>query len=80
MKRRQKKDSKNATSKYKHVSRIPTARKNQKSWKAHIRSGNKLWQKTCDTEREAALEADKKLISMGEEPVNILKKITKKQK
>lgn len=41
--------------------------------------GNFVWvvngigAKVCKTEREAAIAADKKLIMMGKQPVNILK-------
>lgn len=43
-------------------------------WKAALTYNNVMWQNGYPTEREAAIAYDKKLIELGQEPVNILKK------
>jgi len=66
------------TSKYKYVMFYNKgANSNRKKpWKMNILFGKLNATASFATEREAALAVDKKLIQMGEEPVNILKRKT----
>jgi len=43
-----------------------------RSWLAAKALNNKKWRKYCQTEREAAIAYDTRLIELGLEPVNIL--------
>ena len=44
-------------------------------WQAQLILPNgKKWCKTCKTEHKAALSVDLKLIELGREPVNVLKR------
>ena len=65
------------TSKYKNVSHTSpsgsVARiRGGKWWNAEVYRGGSVMKQRFNTEREAALCVDKYLISIGEEPVNIL--------
>lgn len=57
-------------SKYKGVSKVTNGRKEY--WMTQYRTGNHRWEKHCDTERQAAIAFDKKMLEIGKEPVNIL--------
>lgn len=47
-------------------------RTNTKYWEAQVVRPTGKMRKSCSTEREAALVVDKYLLSIGEEPRNIL--------
>jgi hypothetical protein len=64
--------SKYIKSKYKHVGCKTDGSKEY--WQAYIPGE---FRKCYNTERQAAIEIDKHLISVGKEPVNILKRKTK---
>ena len=55
---------------YKHVQGITSIGSNKIYWRIKMK---KLGKNSFDTEREAALEVDKYLITKGKSPVNILK-------
>jgi len=46
---------------------------NNKPWRAQIIKKGKKWQRCYETEREAAMAYDLKLIELGYPPVNILR-------
>ena len=77
---RRHKKSPNKTSKYKHVSACNPSDSNfcsitkGRKWVGQILWGMGIWVAYFETEREAAIAVDKKLIEIGEEPVNILKR------
>ena len=58
-------------SKYKGVSKVLNSGKYVK-WMTQYYTGTSRWMKFCDTEREAAIAYDMKMIEKGKEPVNIL--------
>lgn len=60
-------------SKYKGVSMFIVNGK-QTYWHAQKTHNNTRWQSTWKTEREAAIAYDKRMIQIGKEPVNILKR------
>ncbi len=69
----------NKGSKYKYVNLYIDRTTKKETWEAALnRDTNKKegasWSKSFDNERDAALAVDKKLISLGKNPVNILKK------
>lgn len=66
-------------SKYKGVTFLdynPSKGKTAKMvWQAqYVMPNGKLWSSRHETEREAALAYDKKMLELGKEPVNILKR------
>lgn len=68
--------AKKKSSNYKYVcfSKVGTSRQTDR-WTAQMRLPNgKQWTKICETELSAAIAADKQLIELGREPVNILKR------
>jgi len=58
-------------SKYKGVSKVRRSGRYE-YWMAQYRKDNHRWQKYCNSERDAAIAFDKKMIEIGKEPVNIL--------
>lgn len=59
-------------SKYKGVSLMRFSGKYY-YWTAQgVTARGRRWQKRCNTEREAAIAFDKKMIELGREPVNVL--------
>ena len=63
--------------KYKYVGLFKDGNGKDEHWVAQGITNPKdprSWSKICDTEREAAIAADKRLIDLGREPVNILKR------
>lgn len=61
-------------SKYKHVTFLIVNGKH-KYWQGELGLDNgRYWKKYCKTEKEAARAVDIKLIELGREPVNILKR------
>lgn len=48
--------------------------KNKTYWVALHTHRGATWRKHCETEREAALAYDKRMIDLGLEPVNVLKR------
>lgn len=76
--RRTGKKSENTSSKYKFVHLRTKVHLNFGRWKgkwvASLEHDHGKWRAYFETEREAALAVDKKLIELGEEPVNILKR------
>lgn len=61
-------------SKYKYVSQV--TENGKKRWRGtFFVKGGKGNGKSFETEREAAIFVDKKLIEIGKDPVNILKKV-----
>ena len=64
-------------SKYKYVSfhRSTITHNTYEYWQTQLSLPNgKKWNKKCKTEKEAALAVDLKLIELGREPVNTLKR------
>lgn len=63
-------------SNYKHVCYAALNRSGHyEYWQGYLTMPNgKQWNKLCKTEREAAIAVDIKLIELGREPVNILKR------
>jgi hypothetical protein len=64
------------TSKYKGVAYAGRIKgKGHAFWKAQYENAQSgmNWEKLTKTERQAALEYDKKMLELGKEPVNILK-------
>lgn len=64
----------NIKSKYRHVEGYIRTTTNKVYWRIRFKNFIKY---KINTEREAAIEADKYLISIGKPPVNILKPIIK---
>lgn len=65
------------SNKYKHVYCIPgpPGENRNKIWCARLKAPNgRISSKFFDTEREAAIAADVKLIELGKQPVNVLKR------
>jgi len=62
-------------SEYKGVGFNKPQKENQKGWYSHmwLKDGTR-WRANFFTEREAAVAYDVKMIELGKEPVNILKK------
>ena len=61
---------KSVVSKYKHVQGLSAIESDKIKWVVHMKG---VGRNGFDTEREAALAADKCLIAKGMKPVNILK-------
>lgn len=62
------------SSKYKGIYYDLAGVRNCYRWQASKTFKGIKWRKDCKTEREAAIAYDKKLIELGLEPVNILKR------
>jgi len=70
---------KSRKSKYKYVG--AWIKNGTKIWRAHLSNQHfptleYSWSAIFESERKAALEVDKKMLSIGREPVNILKRQT----
>lgn len=59
-------------SKYKGVLKVRQTSNNSEYWKAQYKTRGHNWTCACATEKEAAIAFDKKMIEIGEQPVNVL--------
>lgn len=59
---------------YKGVALIRKARSKEESWVAQYKYRKTNWSAHFDTERQAAVAYDKKMLELGREPVNVLVK------
>lgn len=59
-------------SKYKGVLKVRQTSNNSEYWKVQYKTRGHNWTCAFDTEKEAAIAFDKKMIEIGEQPVNVL--------